>query len=217
MGHALAAQADLRVGLGARLDLDLLVTVDGRHRDSRAQRRLGDRDPGLVVQLGPVTLERGMRVDVDRDIEGARRAAAGTDLALVREPDLVAFVDAGGDRHAKAPLALRPAVALARLARGLDDLALATTARAGADVDHLAEHGLADAADLAAALALRAGRRLGARLGTAARAGLAAAEHAELDLLLRALDGFLERDPQVIAQVRPGLRAPAARRATASG
>ena len=66
------------------------------------------------------------------------------------------------------------ALALARVAARLDDLALAVAARAGADVDHLAEHRLADGSDLAATVALRAGDRLGAGLRAVAVAGLAA-------------------------------------------
>ena len=99
---------------------------------------------GLVEELGALALEGRVRADVDRDVQAARRAAARPDLALVRQADLVALVDAGRDRHAQRPLALGPAVALAGLARRLDDLALAAAARAGADVDHLAEHRLAD-------------------------------------------------------------------------
>ena len=134
----------------------------------RPEGRLGDRDLGLVVQLGALARQRRVRPDVDRHVQAARRAAARARLALVRQADLVALVDAGRDRHPQRPLALGPAVALARLARRLDDLALAVAARAGADVDHLAEHRLADRADLAAAVALRAGDRLGARFGAVA-------------------------------------------------
>ena len=114
-----------------------------------------------------------MRRDVDGDVQAAGRAAARADLALVGEADLVALVDAGRDGDPERPLALRPAVALAGLAGRLDDLALAAAARAGGDVDHLAEHRLADAADLAATVALRAGDRLGPRLRAAPGAGLA--------------------------------------------
>ncbi len=124
----------------------------------------------------------------------------------------MALVDAGRDRDAERPLALRAALALARDAARLDDLALAVAARTGADVDHLAEHRLADRADLTAAVALRAGRRLGPRLRAAAFARLAALEGGELDLLLGPLDRLLEGDPQVIAQVRTGLRPSAPRR-----
>ena len=70
--HALAAQPDLGARLGAGLDLDLLVAVDGRHRDRRPERRLGDRHVGLVVELGPLALERRMRRDVDRDVQASR-------------------------------------------------------------------------------------------------------------------------------------------------
>ena len=150
-----------------------------------------------------------MRGDVDRDVQAARGPAARTDLALVREPDLVALVDARRDRDTQRALALGPAVAMAGVARRLDDLALAAAARAGADVDHLPEHGLADAPDLAAAVALRARDGFGPGLRPVAAARLAPLQDAELDLLLGPVDGLGERDPQVVAQVRAGLRSPA--------
>src|SRR5688572_19919466 len=143
--HALAPEPDLRAGLGAGLDLDLgVLALDGRDVDLRPQRRLGDRKLGLEVQLRALALERRVRRDVDRDVQAAGHAAARSHLALVGQPDLVALVDARRDRHAQAPAALRPALAVAGVARVLDDLALAPAARAGGDVDHLAEHRLAD-------------------------------------------------------------------------
>ena len=122
------------------------------------------------------------------------------------------LVDARGDRHAEGPLALGAAVALAGMARRLDDLAFAAALRAGTHVDHLAEHRLADAADLAATLALRARHRIGPGLGAVAVAGLAGLQDPELDLLLGPLDRLLEGDPQVVAEVRARLRPPAPRR-----
>ena len=101
------------------------------------------------------------------------------------------------------PTTLRPALAAAGVAGRLDDPALATAARARGDVDHLAEHRLADAADLAAAVALGAlDRRAVPALAPDAAAGVAAAEDRELDLLLGAEDRLVERDAQVVAQVR---------------
>src|SRR5439155_17076649 len=78
---------------------------------------------------------------------------------------------------------------------------VAAAARAGRDVDHLAEHRLADRSDLAAAVALGAGRRArpGLRAGPAAR--LAASQDRELDLLLGSEDRVFERDPQVVTEV----------------
>ena len=61
-----------------------------------------------------------------------------------------------------------------------------------------------------------AGDRLGSRRGAAAGTGLAALEDGELDLLLGPLDRLLEGDPQVVAEVRPGLR-PAAPRGPGPG
>ena len=68
----------------------------------------------------------------------------------------MALVDARRDRDPQRALALGPALAVARLARRLDDLPLAVAAGARRDVDHLAEHRLADRPDLALAVALRA-------------------------------------------------------------
>ena len=125
------------------------------------------------------------------------------DLALVREPDLVTLVDARRDRDAHCALAFGAAVAVAGVARRLDDLALAAAPRTGADVDHLAEHRLADRADLAATLYW--GQVIGSVPGLAPLPPhVSHAEDGELDLLLGAPDGLLERDAQVVAQVRAG-------------
>ncbi len=83
--------------------------------------------------------------------------------------------------------------------------------RARGDVHHLAEHRPTRRADLAPAAALLAGDRLGAGLGAAAGARLAASEDRELDLLVDALDGFLEGDPEVVAKVGSGQRMAAPR------
>jgi hypothetical protein len=147
-----------------------------------------------------------MRLNVDRDVQAAGGTAARPDLALARQTDLVALVDPGRDGHPERPAPLGPALAAARVARAVDELALAVAARAGGDVDHLAEHRVPDRADLAPAVALRAGRRRRARLRPGALADLAPVEGRELDLLLGPLDRLDERDPEVVAEVRPGWR-----------
>ena len=208
-----AAQPDLRPRLGPRLDLQVLLAVRRRHPDARSQRRLGDRERELVEELRALALERRMRRDVDRHVQAARRSPARPDLALRREADLVAVVDAGRHADAEALRALAPAVAAAVLAGLLHDLALAATARAGDHVHHLAQHRLADVADLPPALALRARDRRGAGLRAAPGAGRTAVQERELDLLLGAPNRFLEADPEVVAEVGADGRPPAPRRA----
>src|SRR5689334_21496370 len=176
VGHTLATQPDGRVRLRARLDLDLLLAIDRRHRDRRTERGLRDRDRRLVVKLRAGAAKRRMWRDVDYDVQRARRTAARPHLPLVGEPDLVALVDAGGDGHAQHPLRFDPAIAMTGRARALDDLALAPATRAGRDVDHLAEHRLANTSDLAPTFALRTGGRLGPGRGATAGAGFAAGE-----------------------------------------
>ena len=96
-----------------------------------------------------------MGLDMDGDVQAAGRSAAWPDLALARQADLVALVDPGRDRHAQRPATLGAAVAMARLAGALDDLAFALALWAGGHVDHLAQHRVADRAQLAPAVALR--------------------------------------------------------------
>ena len=217
VGHALAAQPDLGAGLGAGLDLERLLAVGRRDRHRRPERGLGDRHLLLVEQLGAVALEDGVRLDVDRDVQVAGRAAART------RPRPRPTAGSGGPRRCPAGIAtrsvrlrsVRPSPRQVSHGR-LDDLALALAARAGRDVDHLAEHRGADRAELARC------RRTGGRSsvevpGSApdALARLAAAERRELDLLLGPADRLGEGDPEVVAQVRAGRRS--GRRRAAAG
>ena len=184
---AAAAQPDLGPGLGAGPDvhLDRLAVHDG-HLELRAEGRLRDGEIGLVEELRALAGEARVVGDVDGHVQAAGGAAARPHLALVGQAHLMPVVDARRDRDAQGPLALCAALALAGLAGRVDRPALAVAPRARLHVDHLAEHRLADAADLAAAVALRAGDGRGAGLGARAAARVAAAEDRELDLLLRA-------------------------------
>ena len=130
----------------------------------------------------------------------------GACLAFARQSDLMAFVDARRHGHAQLAPPLYAAFATAGRAWLHHDLALAVAARTGTHVDHLAEHRRAHRADLTGAVALRAGRRRRARLGSAARACLATTERAELDLLVRAGDRLGERQSQVVSEVGTGGR-----------
>src|SRR5690606_10090421 len=116
-----------------------------------------------------VALEQLMRLDRQEDIEIAARTAALSGVALARQTDARAVVDAGGNLEVQGA--------------GLADLTMAVTGPAGIG-DHLAGAAAAGAgsldleeavglADAALALAGSAGLGLGARLGARALAGLA--------------------------------------------
>ena len=120
---------------------------------ARGRRRLED-------ELRALALERRVRADVDRDVQRAATPPRGPASPSLDSRIWWPSSMPGGIVDLQRPLALDAALALARLARRLDDPAVALAARAGGDVDHLAEHRVPDAADLAAAVALRAGDRL---------------------------------------------------------
>ena len=204
VGHTLAAAADLRPGLGAGLDVQQLLPVRRHDGHLGTQGRLGHREPQLEVQLRAIPLEDGMLLDVRDDVEVAGRAAARGRLPLPREADLVPVIDAGRDGDPQRALALRAAVATTGRAGLLDDLARAPAAATGGHVDDLAQQRGAHLAHLAAAAALRTGGRRAARFGPAAGAGLAAVERAEAEVLVSPVDGLVEGQRQVVAQVSAG-------------
>src|SRR3954454_21098019 len=96
----------------------------------------------------------------------------------------MAVVDSGRNRHVQLALSLNAALAVARVARRLDDLACAATAVARDDIHDLAEHRRANRPEPAGSLALGADDRVRPRLGARAAARLAASQGAELDLLV---------------------------------
>src|ERR1035437_182555 len=202
---AAAPQSDLGAGLRARPDLEFLLAFDGRDASPSTQRGLDDRQLQFVVDLGPVAAQEWMRRHVHGHVEVARGPAARTDLTLAGESDLVAFIYAGRDRDPDLLVAHKTAVALAFPARRVDDAALAVAARAGRDVDHLTEQGLADATDFASTSAGVARNRHAAGRGPGPGACPALVQQIELDLFLDASDCLIEGDAQVVAQVRAGL------------
>src|SRR6202000_1739769 len=103
----------------------------------------------------------------------ARRAAAGAGLALARELDVRAVLDARRDPDLHRPPGAHPAVAVALRAGAGQDRAVAAAVRAGLSGHHLAEERLADLADLAAPGTDLAGLRVRAWRGALARAGRA--------------------------------------------
>src|SRR5690606_2780877 len=196
--HALALEAELLAGLGAGGNLHLGAgAVDRRDLDAAAQRRRRHGEGHPAVNIRAVALEQAVRLDREEDVEiaGGRRAQPG--LAFAGQPDARAVLDARRNGHLQGLV--------------LGDAALAVALRAGL-LDHLAGAGAALAgpldgeealgrAHLAVAAAGRAGGRLRALLAAGAGAGAAllGARHADRRLL--ALEGLLEADLHVVAEV----------------
>ena len=204
MRHATAPQPDLRSGLDTRPNLQILIALDSRYPRSRPQCGLRDGEVQVVEDLGSVPSKAGMRRHVDGHVQVARRPAARPGLALAGEADLMPLVDAGRDRDAQLLALLQSPVAVARRAGFVDHAPLAVAAHAFGDVDHLAEHRLADGPDFTAAAAGRAGYGRAAQGRAAPTARGALIEGFELDLALDPAHGLVERDPKVVSEVRAG-------------
>ena len=147
-----------------------------------------------------------MRRHVEHHVEIARRPAAAPVLALAREAQSRAAVDARRDAHLDlAPLLdLSPAAALR--AGVLDHAPRAAAARAG---PRQGEESLGEA-HLAAPAAAGAGHRLGAAPAAAAAARRAALEARDVERLFVSERRLLESDLEVVAQVGSGRRSPGA-------
>ena len=157
-----------------------------------------------MVTVPPVlALEALVGADLDHDVEVAVRAAAQAGLAFAVHAHPVSGVDAGGDVHLNGAMDadLADAVAFGALVGDLLSGAVAD----GAFVHH-GEEALGDA-DLSAPFAAVAAFRLRAFGASGAAACGAEAGTIELDLLRDALERLVQRDAEVVAQVRAVLRA----------
>src|SRR5690606_6395502 len=139
-------------------------------------------------------LEHRVLLDVDLDIQVARRPAIGARLAVARRADAHAIVDTGRDLHFQRLVALDASGAAAGRAWLGNDLAAAMAFRAGLlDAAEALLH-----ADLAVTGAGGAGDRLGARLGAAAVAGVVLVPARHADRGVEAVGRLFQRDLEVV-------------------
>ncbi len=149
------------------------------------------------MQIVTVAFEHRVRLDMDLDIEVARRAAVDAGFAVAGRADPHAFVDAGRDLDLEGLLRLDLALAVAFDARLGDVLAGAVALRASLlHREEALRH-----ADLADAFTSGAGLDVRARLGAVAVAVIAVVPVRYADLRLVAVRGLLERDLHAVAQV----------------
>src|SRR5690606_185190 len=193
---ALAAQAEHLAGLGFGRNLDDGLAIERGHDQLGAQRGLAEADRHLAEEVVALALEDVVLAHPHFDVEVARRRAGGAGLALARQADAVAVVDAGRNLHLQHFFRLDAAGAVAGLARVADGLAVAGAVRAGLlDAEDALLHAHATvAAAGAAGFDLAVG-------GAAAAADAAGHHRGDLDFLLDAGDGFFQVEVDDVAQI----------------
>src|SRR5262245_7768627 len=152
-----------------------------------------------------------MCAEREENVEIAGRSTAHARLALAREPDAGAILDARGDVDRKRALARHPPGARAGRAGIIDDLAAALASRTS-PLEREETLGVTDAS-----LAAAGRTSLGFGAGLGARAGTALAGHRGRDAHLGSLAaiGFLQSDFHVVAQIGASLAPAAASTASA--
>ena len=192
-------------GLRARLDLDLdVVALDRRHHEPRAERRLDDREVGLVVELGALAGQGRVRRR-----RGPRRR--GCPAGPPRGPTSPSFESRiwwpssmpGGDRDPEACACARSGPRRGRC-RTASSMTLPSPRQRGHGATFTIWPSIVWRTDRISPRPLHCGQVVAVVPGFApdAAARLAAAEDRELDLLLGAEDRLLERDPEVVPEVR---------------
>src|SRR3954470_11443434 len=147
-----------------------------------------------------------MILHVHDDVEIARRSAGGAVLPFAVQPQPLPGGDAGGNLRGDLALAADAAGAAARLAWLADHAAGAAAGGAGA---RHGEKALLEP-QLPGAAAVRAHFRRAARRRAGSLAALAGFFARDLDRRLGPGERLLERDLEVVAQIRSALRAAAA-------
>src|SRR5690606_14904342 len=209
--YTLALHAEHLSGLRLRRHLEDDGAVERRHLDRAAQRRGREADRHLAREVLPVAREDRVRFDVNLDVQVARRAAVASGLAFAREPYPIAVVDARRHLHRQGPELADDAAARAVRARLLHARARAAASRTGLlDRQEALLH-----PDLAVPVARRARDTLRAGRRARAVAGLARDAARKIDLDRIAEDGLLERELEVVAQIRAAKHLRSAARARA--
>ena len=159
-----------------------------------------------------------MLLHVGHDVEVAGHPAARRGLPLAGEADLVAVVDARRHRHPQGPPPLDAPVASGRSWQASSTIWPVPRQRPQV-VTLTIWPSMSSAPRAPHRCRCTVGQVFGLvpSAGAGARAGAAAVERGERDLLLAAADGLVERQLEVVAQVRPGRAAGSTRRATGRG
>src|ERR1017187_888401 len=205
--HTLVPQPELRAALRAFGNLELVRLIERGHLDFRAQRRLRQVDGNGAMQILPLALEEGVLLDLEEDVEIARRSPVRAGLAFRRQPYAGIVIDSRRNRNLEFALDLPEAVAAALAARVANDLARPAAGAASAPDGE--ETLLIQ--NLTAAVACGALRWSAAGLRSRAAAPVAAIHARHLDVGVHPEHRLFKRQLQVVAHILAALRAVAAR------
>src|SRR5438045_2047141 len=141
MRDATTVDADRLSILGPGRNVDLLGPIHRWDFHRVAQGGLCHAQGQLIDDVGTVSLQHRVRLDLDDDVEVTGGTATRTDLAFTGEANLRPTIDAARDADPHFLFAGAVAAPAAGPAGFLDDLALAVATRAGGDIDDLSEAG----------------------------------------------------------------------------
>ncbi len=188
------------------------MSVDRRHVDAGAERRIDDIDRFNSVEIGAVPFEARIvgRVNDDEEV-ACRKSRLFRGQTAAWHAQRHAFLHPHGNAHGEDLIAQNLSLAAALRARHVDEGAAAFAIRACRDLLH-SDAALALAAnELPAAAALWAGARLRAGLRAGALAGLARDGPADMHRLLPAVEDAFQRhgngDLDILAPPRRGAAA----------
>src|SRR5690554_1559793 len=195
--YALTAQTECLAGLGALGNGDR--TAPGQRGDFKfaAQRRCSERNGQLAMQVIALALEDAMLLEVNLDIQVARRPAIDARFAVAGRTDTHAVVDARRDLYLQSLIAADAAHAVAGRAGIRDLLAGTVTGRA---ILLNAKESLLHAHH-PRAIAGVAGAWVGTRLGTVAMTDIAGFPARYPDLGVEAVGRLLQRNIQRVLEV----------------
>lgn len=202
---ALAGNGEDFTVLRARLDPQLIGTIQGRDVDLGAKCSLAEGDRQLEYQVDSIPLEQFVRSNGDEDVAIADGTTVGTGLALTGHPNAHAVIDAGGDRDGQFRLLVlqpRPPALHARLADLLSRSPAIRTSGLDAEDACRLDH-------LSSSAAGGASRRLAARGRTTARTNLTADTSAEGDILVDSASRLFQRQRDVTANIGSAASPPA--------
>ena len=184
------------LGPGRDLD-DRAVALERRYLDVRAERGGGETDGEFADNVVALASEGRMRGHVDQHIEVAGGAAVLPRLALVRQAQPSARLDASRNVQVERAFRLHPLLPAARRTERGDRVAgaLAASARFIEGEEALLE------AELAGALATWAGLDVFGTLGPAAAALLADLPQGDLETDFLAVDGVFKGEVQAVLDV----------------